>query len=58
MIDDLTVNLELCGKKNQDSSRPHLRTIVINPLRQIVYQSRKGWSVEDFLGRLQGQQSI
>ena len=47
-------------KKGPDAPLdPTMRTLVINSRRQIVYQvPGKGWSVEDFLSRLQGQQSI
>ena len=60
VIDDLTRQFGIMRKKEPKTPLDHtMRTIVINPLRQIVYQvPGKGWSVEDFLGRLQGQQSI
>ena len=59
MIDDLTRQFGIMRKKNQIPLDHTMRTIVINSRRQIVYQvPGKGWSVEDFLSRLQGQQSI
>ncbi|MEC8243766.1 MAG: SCO family protein [Verrucomicrobiota bacterium] len=60
VIDDLTRQFGIMRKKEPDTPLDHtMRTIVINSRRQIVYQvPGKGWSVEDFLGRLQGQQSI
>ena len=60
VIDDLTRQFGIMRKKEPDIPLDHtMRTIVINSRRQIVYQvPGKGWSVEDFLSRLQGQQSI
>ena len=60
VIDDLTRQFGIMRKKEPDTPLDHtMRTIVINSRRQIVYQvPGKGWSVEDFLSRLQGQQSI
>ena len=60
VIDDLTRQFGIMRKKEPDTPIDHtMRTIVINSRRQIVYQvPGKGWSVEDFLSCLQGQQSI
>jgi protein SCO1/2 len=60
VIDDLTRQFGLLRKKEAGLPLDHtMRTIVVNSRRQIVYQvPGKGWSVEDFLSRLQGQQSI
>ena len=60
VIDDLTRQFGIMRKKEPDTPLDHtMRTLVINSRRQIVYQvPGKGWSVEDFLSRLQGQQSI
>ena len=60
VIDDLTRQFGLLRKKEEGAPLDHtMRTLVINSRRQIVYQvPGKGWSVEDFLSRLQGQQSI
>ena len=60
VIDDLTRQFGIFRKKEPDTPLDHtMRTLVINSRRQIVYQvPGKGWSVEDFLSRLQGQQSI
>ena len=60
VIDDLTRQFGIFRKKEPDAPLDHtMRTLVINSRRQIVYQvPGKGWSVEDFLSRLQGQQSI
>ena len=60
VIDDLTRQFGILRKKEPDVPLDHtMRTLVINSRRQIVYQvPGKGWSVEDFLSRLQGQQSI
>jgi protein SCO1/2 len=60
VIDDLSRQFGIMRKKEPDTPLDHtMRTLVINSRRQIVYQvPGKGWSVEDFLSRLQGQQSI
>ena len=60
VIDDLTRQFGIMRKKDPSPPLDHtMRTLVINSRRQIVYQvPGKGWSVEDFLSRLQGQQSI
>ena len=60
VIDDLTRQFGIMRKKEPDTPLDHtMRTLVINSRRQIVYQvPGKGWSVKDFLSRLQGQQSI
>ena len=59
VIDDLTRQFGIFRKKEPDTPGSHYATLVINSRRQIVYQvPGKGWSVEDFLSRLQGQQSI
>jgi protein SCO1/2 len=60
VIDDLTIQFGIFRKIEPNAPLDHtMRTIVINSRRQIVYQvPGKSWSVEDFLVRLQGQQSI
>ena len=60
VIDDLTRQFGILRKKEPSVPLDHtMRTIVINSKRQIIYQvPGKGWSVDDFLSRLQGQQSI
>ena len=60
VISDLTRQFGILRKKEPEIPLDHtMRTLIINSRRQIVYQvPGKGWSVEDFLGRLQGQQSI
>lgn len=60
VISDLIRQFGILRKKEPDIPLDHtMRTLIINSRRQIVYQvPGKGWSVEDFLGRLQGQQSI
>tara|TARA_A100001015_G_scaffold277908_1_gene337572 strand:+ start:4505 stop:5461 length:957 start_codon:yes stop_codon:yes gene_type:complete len=60
VIDDLTLQFGIFRKIEPNAPLDHtMRTIVINSRRQIVYQvPGKSWSVEDFLSRLQGQQSI
>ena len=60
VIDDLTLQFGIFRKIEPNAPLDHtMRTIVINSRRQIVYQvPGKSWSVEDFLVRLQSQQSI
>ena len=60
VIDDLTRQFGIMRKKDPDAPLDHtMRTLVINSRRQIVYQvPGKGWSVDDFISRLQGHQSI
>ncbi len=60
VIDDLSLQFGILRKKEPNLPLDHtMRTLVINSRRQIVYQvPGKSWSVEDFLSRLQGHQSI
>ncbi len=55
VIDDLTRQFGILRKDDEKQTINHtMRTLLVNGRRQIIYQvPGKGWSVEDFLSRLQ-----
>jgi len=59
VIDDLANQFGILRKNQDNLPLDHtMRTIIINQRRQIVYQvPGKGWSVEDFLSRLDPESS-
>ena len=56
VIDDLVRQFGIGRKKDDSMTLDHtMRTLVVNSLRQLVYQvPGKGWSEDDFLARLIG----
>lgn len=59
VIDDLVRQFGVSRKRDDPSTLDHtMRTLLVNSLRQIVYQvPGKGWSADDFLARLKGGSS-
>ena len=55
VIDELTRQFGILRKNDETQTIDHtMRTLLVNGRRQIIYQvPGKGWSVEDFLSRLQ-----